>query len=315
MEAAQVHDDSFYRLHGDLTSRQFRAAGFLLSGRFQGLFERYVRYDTESRLLGEGEAAIDRPVGDASFWARARWEGRAYPDSGKRDFHTDLLILGTTVPFRGGRLSFSGVREGIDYGRTGPFDRRANGFAGVFRRSFHRRLDGSIGFDFDWSRYGRPAIRIEPSGPLAVGHQRDRARAARLTARYLRGFLYETELVWESVRSNSFGYSVGRRSATVSVTGWLPASVLFQVRGRLESVDYHDTGLDRVFVFGTGEAQDRGEDNNVLALRARRALLRNLALEGRLSWYRNESLLLGSYYRKRAASIGLTWIPIGSSDF
>ncbi len=129
------------------------------------------------------------------------------------------------------------------------------------------------------------------------------------------GPLFEISLGWESVRSNSFGYSVGRRSAESAVSGWLPWRVLAQARGRIESTSYHDRDLARVFVLRSGENQEAGDDNNSMILRLRRPIRKGLALDGRVAWFRNESLLVGSFYRKTTATIGVTWAPLGASDF
>jgi hypothetical protein len=91
--------------------------------------------------------------------------------------------------------------------------------------------------------------------------------------------------------------------------------LLLQLRGRAEWTSYRDHGLSEVFISRLGEEQEAGEDNNSLQVRLRRPVARGWALEGRISWFRNESLLVGSYYRKNLGSIGIVWTPIGASDF
>ncbi len=98
-------------------------------------------------------------------------------------------------------------------------------------------------------------------------------------------------------------------------SGWLPGRLLLQIRGRAESTSYRDAGLSDVFIFPAGEEQEAGEDNNSLQVRLRRPLGPGMAVEGRISWFRNESLLVGSFYRKTLGSIGVVWTPVGSSDF
>ena len=48
-------------------------------------------------------------------------------------------------------------------------------------------------------------------------------------------------------------------------------------------------------------------DDNLVALRLARPIGRGWSAEGRLSWYRNESLVVREYYRKRIWTLGLTW--------
>ena len=165
-------------------------------------------------------------------------------------------------------------------------------------------------------RWDRPAIRrVGPDLFETSGHQRDRGRHFEFGLRYLHGWLFEAIAGVESIRSNSFGYSIRRTSLGGGVTGWLPGSVLLQARGRVESVSYRDSGLDRVYIVRAGEDLDSAQDNNSVSVRLERSLLPRVAVEVRSSWFRNESLLVGYHYRKALATIGLVWTPYGASDF
>jgi hypothetical protein len=88
-----------------------------------------------------------------------------------------------------------------------------------------------------------------------------------------------------------------------------------QLRGRVETTSYRDSGLADVYILRAGENQEAGEDNNSLQLRLRRPIGTGWSIEGRVSWFRNESLLVGSFYRKTVGSLGVVWTPVGSSDF
>ncbi len=285
--------------------------------RVRGLAERYDRYATESRLQGEVTGEALRSLGGgATIWINGWVEGRVYPDSTSRNFRRSSLSIGASAPFHRGRVGIGLSDRTIDYRRNPGIDRRGDAFFVDYRRAITARLETHFMMEFEWARWDRRAIKqVAPDLFAPGGRQEDRGREARLTLRYLRGWLLETTFGWESVRSNSFGYSVGRRRIEAAVSAWLPGSVLAQLRGRLEEADYHDRELDRVFVIRTGEDVEAGEDSNSLTLRLRRQLIPRVLLEGRASLFRNESLLVGSRYDKRTASLGLVWAPVGQSDF
>ena len=220
------------------------------------------------------------------------------------------------APFRGGRLGAGLSMRRIDYVRTSGVDRRSTAIAFDYRRGVGARTELTARVEFERAQWDRFAIRrVDPVTFIAEGHQSDRRREGRISARHLRGLLFELGLGWESVRSNSFCYSVGRKSVEASVAGWLPGALLFQVKGRAESVSYRDPGLDRVFIFRWAEDVEAGDDSNSLSFRLRRALVRRTSIEGRVAWFRNESLLIGSRYDKTVGSVGLVWTPVGASDF
>ena len=99
------------------------------------------------------------------------------------------------------------------------------------------------------------------------------------------------------------------------MSGWLPGSILTQVRGKLESHSYHDAGLDDYFIAREGENLEAVDDNNHFLLRLQRRLGGHVAIEGRYSWFRNETLLAGEFYRKSIGTIGLVFSPVAESDF
>ncbi|MBD3161992.1 MAG: hypothetical protein GF346_06845 [Candidatus Eisenbacteria bacterium] len=317
MEAAAQREDRFLRLLLEGSS------GPLRSGRFGGsllgraLTERYDDTATESRHQGEavGSGWVELS-GRTVLRIHGSAQGRTYPDSTERGFSRARGSAGILAPFGGGRVEISLGTGRLDYRRTTGLDRTDRFLSLRYRREIDERLDVGIQATFDWRDHGRAAIQqVDSTTFVLSGNQEDRGREAWIGARYLRGWFYELGLSWRSVRSNSFGYSVGRKAIEAAVTGWLPGRVLFQARARLEATSYHDADLDRVFLVRTGENTEAAEDNNRLLLRVRRSLGKRVAAEARLSWFRNESLLVGEFYEKRVGSIGLVWHPVGASDF
>lgn len=309
---ADRRSDGFLRLLTDATPGTFRARGFSVTGSGRGLLDRYSRYASESRDQVEGDLDIQRKVrGRSAVWGNGRLQYRSYPDSLRRNFRREAYALGFRTPFRGGSLTVGGSGRGIDFNDTARFDRRSRLLTISYRRAIESTLEISAAVELASSHWGRPAY--DWSGPKGVD-QKDRGRQILAGLRYVHGWLYELNLGWESVRSNSIGYSLGRRSIEAGLSGWLPGKLLLQARGRFEGVAYRDHNLDRIFL-PRSENIEANEDNNSLILRLRRSLVRQLAVEGRFSWFRNESPFVGLYYSKTVASIGLAWTPIGASDF
>jgi hypothetical protein len=307
-------DDRFLRLHLDASPSQLRKGAFQAALRIQGLTEQYSRFESESRYQGEARINVARRLGGRStIWLASQVEGRSYPDSTLRNFHKERLSLGLGSPLGGGRLTVSGSLDWLDYRRTGFFDLRQRSVQFDYNRRLRRRLTLAFLSEFEWSSYGRRAYKVDD--PFSTVKQRDRSREGQLRLRYLRRWLFEFSFGWVSVRSNSFGFSVGRRSLEATVSGWLPASLLLQLSGRIESFSYHDANLDEFFIPRVGENLEASQDNNRLIAVLRRRVGSRLSVEGRISWFRNETLLVGDFYEKAVGSIGLAWTPVGASDF
>lgn len=303
----------FLRLLVDASSGPIRKGNYAGAGGLRALADRYSRYGTESRDQIEGSLDLQRRVARlGAIWGNARMEFRSYPDSTRRNYSRSAIGFGIRAPFRGGILTLGGTGRGTDFRNTARFDRRGRAFSIGYRRPFSRRLELTGGLEFESIRWGR--VAYDTIGPKGID-QRDQSRDASIGARYLRGCLFEGTVGWKSVRSNSLGYSLGRKSAEVGVSGWLPGAVLVQVRGRVESVSYRDRNLGRIFFVPRNENIDASEDNNTVMVRIRRRLMREIAIDGRASWFRNESPFVGVYYRKAVASLGLAWTPIGASEF
>jgi hypothetical protein len=319
MEADKRLDDGFFRFMLEAVPRPYRHGRQGLAFRARGLTEHYARYASDSRYQIEGILDANRSIRrTAVLWGSGRANYRTYPDSTERNFHELVGSLGLSSTIRGGDLNSYLTLRGLDYRRTGSFDVRTETITFDYRRSLRRRLDMGAIAAFDWSRYGRYALRSAREGMPIVDStrtQNDRGREARLSFQYMRGWLFEAWVAWESIRSNSFGSSIGRRSIGGMTSGWLPGSLLLQIRGRAEATSYRDHGLDEVFISRVGEEREASEDNNSLQIRLRRPVGLGWAVEGRVSWFRNESLLVGSFYRKTLGSLGIVWTPIGSSDF
>jgi hypothetical protein len=309
--------DRFLRLYAEGETGAWKRGRLRGTARIRGLTERYDQYSSESRFQAEAGGDLSARVSRASsVWTTARIEGRTYPDSTERNYGRGHVTLGSTMPLRRGRLSIGATAGGIDYRRTGSFDLRHEMLSAEFRSGAGSRVDLRLQARLEWGRYGRSAIKRAGTDQFGLsGRQRDRIREIEIGASYLAAWLFEAGASWESVRSNSFGYSLGRKSLIGSVSGWLPGEVMLQVRGRIETVSYHDSGLDRVFIIRTGEDQEAGEDNNHLLVRVRRAIHPRVAIDARFSLFRNESLLVGSFYRKSVTSLGFEWRPWGPTEF
>lgn len=317
MEKAEKRADRFLRLTTEATPDPFRWKRFSAGGRVRGLVEQYEQLSSESRYQGDGTLDLQQRLRQrVTAWGSGWVQGRTYPDSLRRSWVRGSISGGLRTPFRGGVFGLGFATRTIDYRRTRNVDRRSGAVTLEVRRPLRPSLEGSLLAEFETVHWDRPAIHsIAGETPEWSGHQRDRSRQFELGVRYLRGWLFEGRVGYESVRSNSFGYSIRRISGEVGITGWLPGSVLAQLRGRIESVEYRDAGLDRVFIVPYGEDLDAAQDNNTMSLRLRRGLIRQVAIEARASWFRNESLLVGYHYRKSLGVIGLVWTPVGASDF
>lgn len=309
-------DDQFLRLQLDLSPRRARLGGKSLSVRLRGFAERYNEVVADNRLQAEcsidGQAAIGKR---SAIWLGGRLEGRSYPDSAVRDFRRGTVLAGVVAPVPAGRLGLSVAFRGADFARTPRRDRMSRALILEFARPLRRGLDLSSAAEFEWSRLGRPAIRkLAGCAPEYGGDQRDRSREIRLRVRYVRGWLWEAGFGWESLLSNSFGFSRGTKRFEGIVAGWLPASIMLRARGRLEQTNYEDDDLGCIFV-DAGSDPEAGEELSTIQVRLRRRLRGALALEGGLSGFRNESLLVGHYYAKWVTSVGLIWSPGDESAF
>lgn len=312
MNASARTSDTFVRMLADAETRRFGHGRFAATGKLRGLTERYFDHPSESRFQGEAGADLSMLVGRrgnlrASLFA----QGRSYPDTVARNYTRQWANVGWSGPLRRGSFALTGTWRGIDYRRTPRHDRSSRSLRMEYVRAIRRGPELRVGAMFEWANYGRPSVKLpygEPGqGPYLGSDQRDRGRALLIGVRYQRGWLWDLGLGWESVRSNSIGYSVGRRSLELGATGWIPGQILVQVKGRTEGTSYHDRGLDEVYIPRTGEDLESGQDNNSLQIFVERGLAGRLVAEGRCGWYRNESLLVGFYYEKAIVSLGVSW--------
>jgi hypothetical protein len=278
----------------------------------RALVDRYSRHGSESRDQIEGTVDLQEKLRNSSVvWASGRVEYRSYPDSLRRNYQRGTYALGIRTPFRGGSFTLGGSGRGIDFNGTPGYDRRSRAFSISYRHALTHEAEITGTTEFESSHWSRPAFDDRNASKGFV--QKDQGRQALIGFRYLHKWLFDLTLGWESIRSNSYGYSLARRSAEGGISGWIPGSLLLQLRGRIEGISYRDHDLAGVFLRnGNVEAN---EDDNSLLLRLRRSLSRELAVEGRASWFRNRSPFVGLYYKKAVGSFGLVWTPIGISDF
>jgi hypothetical protein len=309
--------DRFLRLTGEAVPDPLRRQRFSAGLRLRGLAEKYSRFASESRYQGDATLDLRQGLGKkVSAWGTAWIQGRTYPDSLVRNFARGSAAVGLQGPLRGGSVGMGIAARGIDYHRTPEVDTRGQAVTIEIRRPLRRSLEGRLVAEFESVRWDRPAIRRVGEDLFETsGHQHDRGRQFQFEFRYLRDWLLEATGGIESIRSNSFGYSIRRLSLEGRATGWLPGSVLLQVGGRIESVTYRDAGLEKVYIVRAGEDLEAAQDNNSFTAQVRRPLLKQVAIEARASWFRNESLLVGYHYRKALAAIALVWVPVGASEF
>ncbi len=319
----EVDGDGFFRvqLEGDALRRSeswIRSLHLSL----RGFDERYLDHPREERLQGEGRVRLDHVLGRRGGSGRIELSTRArsYPDSTRRDFGRDRIRwdghikLGPQGLFRPS-IEWKQLRlRGSDEDDRTEFE-VGLGYEWTARPGW--ALFG--GLDLGGKRYQRASVqaeRVEGELELSFGKdQRDDLRRVRLGTRALwRGGLYQLQYGYLSQNSNSVGASYGRHELR-----WLASRGLFfgistQFYGSLQSTRYDDD-LDEIFVLRPGEVTEAEDDNNLVALQVSRKLAAKLRVHVRHSWYRNESLLVGTFYDKRVFSAGLSWEDGAVSGF
>ena len=310
----QLEGEAIHRSTGLL--RRVSVAG-------RGFSERYGSNRAEQRNQGEARLTADLRIGDRGPALRlvAGWRGRDYPDSTARNFARRWASL--NARFRLGTRGF--VRPGIalwslDFNRTANRDQVGLDLDVLYEHAIRPWLTAHGGFGFGSVDYDRESLKVlySPDGELLpeLGPpQEDSFRSFRLGAQLVRGFLAQLEYTLRSQTSNSFGSNYRRHEVRWLVSRGLPLELSGQFYGNLESTHYTDQDLDKVFVLRAGEEQEAGEANNLVALQASRGLARGWRVFLRHSWFENESLFVGTFYRKRVWTMGISWESSGFSGF
>lgn len=286
-----------------------------LSLSLRGFTERYVERTEESRQQGEVRLALGLPVGARG--ARIRLEAgssrRAYPDSTLRNFRRAWVHASGVLPLGpDGTLRPMLQVWSLDFRRTPRRDQFGRALDLAYERPLGIRWSGQFGLELGGVQHGRASIQRNSESDLeefVLGpDQRDTYRHLHVSARFLRKILARLQYGLRSQRSNSFGSSFDRHELSWLVAAPLRAGVSLQLYGNLENTHYTDRDLDDVYILRAGEESEAGQDNNQIVAGVSRPLGRHWHLDLRHGWYRNESLLIGTYYSKRILTLSLSWI-------
>lgn len=308
--------DSFFRLQGEAeVLRRSDGWASAIGGSIRGFTERYDQLENEGRNQGEVRLFGHFRFGRPGLLVRALggWRGRDYPDSTMRNFERrwgsllGQLRVGPRGVFRPEVTVWS-----LDFNRTKDRDQVGVDLDLTYELPVGSRVRVHGGFGFGGVDYDRASLQVEttPDGELIpeLGPpQDDTYRALRLGGQYLRGFLVQLQYTLRGQSSNSFGSSYRRHEIRWLLSGSLPLGISGQFYGNVESTHYTDDNLEEVFVLRAGEEQEAGEDNNLVALQASRALRRGWRAFVRHSWFENESLFVGNFYEKRVWTLGVSW--------
>ncbi len=288
-----------------------------LGGRL--LAERYRGMRSEARYQEEVSIGVLAPGPARSGMSRleAGWSGRQYPDSTIRGFARwwvrpqTQMRLGPT-----GTLRVRTEVWGLDFRRTDPRDQVGLSVDLTYEHPLRRWLLLDAGLELGGVRHGLPSIQVtdgrqdttEEPHPLQVEgpDRRDDYRFGHLGVRWMRWVLFRVQFGFRSQVSNSIDAGFSRSEIRWLVARGLPLDLQFQCFGNLETTRYSDRKLDLLDVVLPGEVE-ANDDDNTLAIRLSRRIGRGLSADVRYSWFRNESLFLRDYYRKRVLTFGLNW--------
>lgn len=316
MERTEDSEQHFFRVQGEAEGATTRAPWTQRLGfSTRGFIERYSELPSEQRAQGEVRGFSDLRVGSRGGAARVEvsWRGRDYPDSTSRNFQR--WSGGLRGRFRLGPKGIIQPRLELwtlDYARTAQRDQTGKAVEVAYELGLTPSLTASAGLEVGGLSLDRPSLQVErlPDTTVTISEgpaQRDNHRLARIGGRYLRGVLAQAEYGLRSYRSNSIGSSFRRHEFRWLVSKALPGNITGLFYGNIESTRYTDSNLDEVFVIRLGEEEEAGDDNNVIVLQATRRIASHLDLSLRHTWLENESLLVGSYYRKRVWWVAVSW--------
>ena len=117
--------------------------------------------------------------------------------------------------------------------------------------------------------------------------------------------MVEAEVGIRLQASNSLDGEYERPRVTWLVSRPLGWRVIGQFYGSLERTTYSEPLLHRFSVVRTGEIE-AGDNDNTITFRLARPIGYGWDLDARVGWYRNEALLVGVFYRKQVASVGIS---------
>lgn len=283
------------------------------------LVERYRGMPSEARYQEEIGLVIvaPGPGRQGSTRLETGWGGRQYPDSTTRNHRRWWVRPQTQM-----RLGPSGVFRvradmwGLDFRRTGPRDQVGLGVDLSYEHPLRRWLYWDTGLELGGVRHGLPSIQVIDDRQDPMEHpqlrqvdgpdRKDDHRFVHVGFRWLRGVLLRVQFGYRSQVSNSIDAGFARSEVRWLVARGLPLGLQFQCFGNLETTRYSDRKLDLLDIVLPGEVEAHDDDNTV-AVRLSRHIGRGLSADIRYAWFRNESLFLQDYYRKRVLTAGVNW--------
>jgi hypothetical protein len=310
--------DSFLRILGEV---RLRAGRLPLDSRaelmLRGFSESYLDHPAVDRRQGE----VDLPWCIASDVTRRRFEieagrgARAYPDSSGRGHHRNWGRAPGAVPAGPhGSLVARFETWQLDFLGTPQIDRAGTGFDLAYEHRLSPRNTLRTGLELGSVRCGwlSQSLVVHGDGqdpPVTSvegrSHRRDQYRFLHAGWRRIGRLVLQLQVGYRVQASNSFDGAFRRPEATWLVSRPLAGRVIGQFYGNLEHTTYDERRIGGVVAVFPGKI-NAGEDDNTVALRLARPIGKGWDLDARVGWYRNESVDIGVYYRKRVVSIGVT---------
>ena len=311
-----VDSDSFFRFQGEAQIATPRLGPLVQTSLFlRGFTERYSQQADEGRNQGEARFRTQMPLGQKGGLGilEAGIRARDYPDSTSRNFSRSWFRFASRFPL-GPRGTFRPelFYWTLDYNRTLERDQAGFEVALAYDWRFQPRLTGTLGFELTSQDYDRPSLQANytAEGELELNFgpkQSDSARFLRLNLRYVSRGLIQVQYGFRGQSSNSVGSSFRQHELRWLVSKPLRWRISGQCFGTWETTRYRGDDLDDIFILRAGEEQEAADDSNHIALQLSRPLKVGLRASARYSWYKNESLLVGSFYKKQVATLTLSW--------
>jgi hypothetical protein len=334
IEAAGRRSAGSIRLLGAV---ELRASELPLSSRaevsLRGLTESLQDYPKEDRRQGEASVSWDlaSATGRHRLALEAGYGRRAYPNSPSRSGLSSRpdsssgghhrtwgrFVGAAPVGPRGSLVGRLDLWQ-LDFGRTARVDRTGGGFDLSYEHPWGPRLVLRGGLELGTVRHGFPSLRLDRgSDPptISLGADRlDHDRFLHVGFRRTGRLVLQVQAGLRSQASNSLDGAFRRPEVTWLVSRPLGWRVIGQFYGNLEHTTYTARALRDFYIDRTGEVE-AGEDDNTVVLRLTRPVTHGWDLDAQLGWYRNESTLVGVYYRKQVASLGISRSFGSSSGF
>jgi hypothetical protein len=284
----------------------------------RGLAESFQDYPSEDRRQGEVGLSWDlaSPAARHRLNLEAGYGLRAYPDSSSRGHHRAWGRVIGVVPV-GPRGSLIGRLDAwqLDFRRLPGTDQTGADFDLSCEHPWGRRLVLRGGIELGTVRHRSMSLRILgvlPDTSVYGADRRDHYRFVHVGCRMTGRLVVQVQAGIRMQASNSLDGVLHRPEVTWLVSRPLGCRVIGQFYGNLEHTAY--TALRYRPVTRTGEIEV-GDDDNTVVLRLTRPIGHGWDLDARLGWYRNEALLVGVYYRKQVASLGISRSFGSSSGF